>query len=386
MDQAAGSYGGGGGNKDGHGSGGTAGTNTSGTGNSGVGGWGGGGFGWHSGPLIAPSSWSPGMGQSNTVAYTGSGGGGFGGGGLGGNPSGDGGGGGSWAAGNTAHDAYGPTASPSSPGGPSGAVQFAYVPGPEAKNVVARAQVTTPAHPQPTDCLGTADAGTILTNQNYNLVWGSDGYLRLNNNVGTSIWRSGNTTPGSKFCFQYDGNLVIYGSSGAVWASNTADSEHNGNGALWMRLDSSCNLVVVNASQTTLFETNTTCSIARSQLATPSHPQPTDCLGTADAGPILTSRYQELVWEADGHLVFYDATHAFIWKAGNLTPGDNLCFQGDGNLVIYSNGTAVWASGTDDAHHGGKGGVSLAIIEPCQFVILDASGSALIETIQSCPS
>ena len=133
------------------------------------------------------------------------------------------------------------------------------------------------------------------------------------------------------------------------------------------------------------YTNNVSCSVARRQLTTPSHPQPTDCLGTADAGPILTSRYQELVWEADGHLVFYDATHAFIWKAGNLTPGDNLCYQGDGNLVIYSNGTAVWASGTDDAHHGGNGGVLLAIIEPCQFVILDASGSPLLETIQSCP-
>jgi hypothetical protein len=266
MDQATTSYGGGGGNKDGRGSGGTAGNGSTGTGNSGVGGWGGdcgGGFGWQLGSLIGPSSWSPGMGQSNScgVAYTGAGGGGFGGGGKGGG-NGDGGGGGSWALGNTAHDPYGPTlsAAPTSPGGSSGAVQFAYIPGPGTKVVVTRAQLTTPAHPQPTDCLGTAVAGTILTNQNYSLVWGSNGYLTLNNALGNPIWRSGNTTPGSQVCFQGDGNLVIYGSSGALWASDTADAEHGGSGSLWMRLDSSCNLVLVNASQTTLFQTNTSCT------------------------------------------------------------------------------------------------------------------------------
>jgi hypothetical protein len=263
-------------------------------------------------------------------------------------------------------------------------VQLAYVPGP--KNVVPRVQLTTPGHPQPTACLGTADAGVVLTAQNHDLIWGTDGYLALHNSAGTAIWRSSNSTPGSEFCFQGDGNLVLYGPSGPVWSSDTADGEHGGNGGLWMRLDSSCNLIVVNASQDVLFQTNTTCVVDRAQLTTPSHPQPTDCLGTADAGTILTSRFHDLVWEADGYLVLYDPTHAPIWRSPNSTPGSELCFQSDGNFVIYGPSFAVWASNTADAQHGGNGGFSMLINQSCQLVILNASGGTLFNTDTSCTS
>jgi hypothetical protein len=57
-----------------------------------------------------------------------------------------------------------------------------------------------------------------------------------------------------------------------------------------------------------------------------------------------------LVMQGDGNLVLYQ-NGAALWNSG--TPGqncgDNRCFaafQGDGNFVVYNGPTALWNSGT----------------------------------------
>ncbi|MCB0588037.1 MAG: hypothetical protein KDD06_22285, partial [Phaeodactylibacter sp.] len=56
-----------------------------------------------------------------------------------------------------------------------------------------------------------------------------DGNLVLYGPSG-AVWASGTNSRCNRLAFQPDGNLVIYNNYTAVWASSTADSQHGGNG------------------------------------------------------------------------------------------------------------------------------------------------------------
>ncbi|GAB6898856.1 hypothetical protein [Kineosporia succinea] len=47
----------------------------------------------------------------------------------------------------------------------------------------------------------------------------------------------------------------------------------------------------------------------------------------------------------DGKLILIDENDTQVWSAG-ISGGDQVGFQGDGNLVVYSNGTVLWSSNT----------------------------------------
>ena len=50
--------------------------------------------------------------------------------------------------------------------------------------------------------------------------------------------------------------------------------------------------------------------------------------------------------QGDGNLVLYDKNDRAIWASGTSGPNTQLILQNDNNLVIYSNGNALWATGT----------------------------------------
>jgi hypothetical protein len=59
----------------------------------------------------------------------------------------------------------------------------------------------------------------------------------------------------------------------------------------------------------------------------------------------------QAVMQTDGNFVIYSGGHA-LWATGTNDGGQALCFQDDGNLVVYTTiiahcyGNALWASGT----------------------------------------
>ncbi|MEX1140719.1 MAG: peptidoglycan DD-metalloendopeptidase family protein, partial [Thermoleophilaceae bacterium] len=119
--------------------------------------------------------------------------------------------------------------------------------------------------------------------------------------------------PGSRVVMQSDGNLVVYSSGRALWASNTA--------------------VVKPSVPSTL--------TAGQQLR---------------AGELIRSasgRFRA-VMQGDGNFVVYDGSTALWSSRTNGHPGSRVVMQGDGNLVVYSKGgRALWSSRTN-GHPGSR--------------------------------
>jgi hypothetical protein len=74
--------------------------------------------------------------------------------------------------------------------------------------------------------------------------------------------------------------------------------------------------------------------------------RPNEILSVGDSRPSIDGRFL-LVYQGDGNLVLYD-DGAALWASNtNGTSPNFVVMQGDGNLVIYdANGTPVWASNT----------------------------------------
>ena len=82
-----------------------------------------------------------------------------------------------------------------------------------------------------------------------------------------------------------------------------------------------------------------------------------------------------LVMQGDGNLVLYSKTSCALWASGTSGhPGATLAVQNDGNIVVYHAGTALWSSGT--------GGV-LPAPTACG-AIAAGHGLAAGESVQSC--
>ncbi|MCB0535670.1 MAG: hypothetical protein KDD14_25925, partial [Saprospiraceae bacterium] len=83
-----------------------------------------------------------------------------------------------------------------------------------------------------------------------------------------------------------------------------------------------------------------------------------------------------LLWQYDGNLVLYQNGVA-KWASNTQNKGTALRFQGDGNLVIYQNGVAVWASNTANDEKGGKGGRKLVLTSEGGLFIIDQDGKVI---------
>ncbi|MGH3168222.1 MAG: hypothetical protein ACRDN0_20360 [Trebonia sp.] len=110
-------------------------------------------------------------------------------------------------------------------------------------------------------------------------------------------------------------------------------------------------------------------------------PQPATACGTLTAsqglypGQSLTScdGRLTLTMQGDGNLVLYFNGTA-LWSSGTAgQPSAEALMQGDGNVVIYSDtGTSLWTTGT-----AGNSGASLALQNDGNLVVYSASGTAL---------
>ena len=170
----------------------------------------------------------------------------------------------------------------------------------------------------------------------YRLVMQGDGNLVLYTQ-GRALWSSRTAGhAGARAVMQGDGNLVVYQGPTPLWSSRTAG--HPG-ALLVVQKDAN---VVIYASQggRALWATNTgNASLRRGERLRP--------------GYALYSRTRQyrLIMQGDGNLVLYTHGRA-LWSSHTVDhPGASVVMQGDGNLVVYDKSKPLWASNT--AHHAG---------------------------------
>ncbi len=174
----------------------------------------------------------------------------------------------------------------------------------------------------------------ISADGRYHLVMQGDGNLVLYAN-GTAIWSTRtNGKSGASLVMQGDGNLVLYHNGVAVWATGT-----NPNSGVRLVMQTDGNLVLYTPDNRVLWSSGTA-GIKGTTLYTHERLQPGQSL-------VSNGRQYRLLMQRDGNLVIY-ANSAAIWATGtNGKSGASLVMQGDGNLVLYHNGVAVWATGTN---------------------------------------
>ena len=180
---------------------------------------------------------------------------------------------------------------------------------------------------------------------------------------------SGNGT--YRFTMQTDGNLVLYGPKGAMWASKTFTSSAK----LTMQTDG--NAVVRNAAGAAIWNTQTPGSGANKLVVqdngdvvlldsagytrwhtdTGSDPDPVSLGASVPANTALTPfRYLTSANKAvsarfadDGSFVVRTQDRVLWTAVAGAQPGQRFIFQSDGNVVLYGSTQALWTSSTRNA-------------------------------------
>jgi len=169
--------------------------------------------------------------------------------------------------------------------------------------------------------------------------------------------------------FQTDGNLVVYGPTGAAtWNSGTY-----GQGGTELRMQTDGNLVIYTPSVSAVWSTATWNSGSSNRLVMQDDGRlvlytggdlPVWINGTRTGNTqdtlvsgqtILANQYllsasgqYEAVLQADGNFAVWGPTPGTIhWYSGTSGQGvDSMSMQTDGNLVLYAGTRAVWYTGT----------------------------------------
>lgn len=182
-------------------------------------------------------------------------------------------------------------------------------------------------------------------NLRYKLSMQDDGNLviyQFANQKLTPIWASGtNNKGGDKAIFQADGNFVLYDfDKRPIWASNTM-----GRGA-YMLLQNDGNLVMYDKQDKYVWSTKPIVRI-EAPPTTERLIKKGDYLAKG-ASAVATNKKYWLTMQEDGNLVLYKQGKA-IWATGtNGKPVKECIFQDDGNFVLYDvNNNPVWASNTE---------------------------------------
>lgn len=199
----------------------------------------------------------------------------------------------------------------------------------------------------------------------------NDGNLVLYNDS-VPQWSSGtNGTDASRLIMQTDGNLVLYNATGkALWNSAT-----NGNANARVTLQSDGNLVIYSSNDAPLWATatyhvpsysgsvlhllkgGTLLPMQSLQMADRTHVlmmQTDGNLVLYSGGTPIWASYTQghpgayAVMQADGNLVIYAPTRQPLWATyTNANPGSTIVLQNDGNVVIYNAAVKpVWQTQT----------------------------------------
>ncbi|MDZ7744502.1 MAG: hypothetical protein U5K77_01950 [Candidatus Saccharibacteria bacterium] len=197
----------------------------------------------------------------------------------------------------------------------------------------------------------------LLSSDRYNVLRLEKKSLRLMSSF-EEIWQKSPHNQLKRLVMQGDGNLVLYNTSGnPVWHTGTY-----GNAGAWFAVQHDGNMVVYSEDNVPLWASNTVQRPHMLKHVTPTLPAyklfPGQKLETAD-------RKRKLVIQSDGNLVLYDQGKA-LWAT--YTVGENikyLAMQSDGNLVLYNtDGDPVWYTNTN-----GMGSSRLVLQEDNNLVL-----------------
>ncbi|KAI9170707.1 CHAP domain-containing protein [Paramyrothecium foliicola] len=215
---------------------------------------------------------------------------------------------------------------------------------------------------------GQLDGGQSLTSQNgrFNFAAQKDGKLVIYGPEGVK-WASGtqdsqSALEGYRMTLGEDDNLHWFKPGGGLrWSCNTKRREQGGKGALIMRDDGLLTL----KSDNVIIGSNDGSKVGSHEPVEGSSTQPLEDLSHRILGDRLVtvqSIYKsqslrahggvfELLLQGDGNLVLYrtvaDEIQRVLWASGSDgTVPKQLVVQTDGNVVLYTESGAVWASNT----------------------------------------
>ena len=196
----------------------------------------------------------------------------------------------------------------------------------------------------------------VSPNGAYRLAMQTDGNVVLYGPPG-AMWATYTFVRGTVLTMQTDGNLVAYAPGPRpVWNTGTW-----GSGATRLALQDDGNLVLYRENRSPVWNTNT-------------WPSPDALVGGhwLGVGQAIVSRSgaYRLVMQTDGNVVVY-GPYGATWASMSFVQGTNLVLQPDGNLVAYAPGPrAVWNSGT-----WGSGATRLVMQDDGNLVLYRPDGS-----------
>jgi PKD repeat protein len=206
----------------------------------------------------------------------------------------------------------------------------------------------------------------------HQLLMQTDGNLVVYGPQG-AVWASHTGTPGTVVIMQTDGNLVAYSPTRAVWHTGTGT-----NPGARVVLQNDGSLVLYRANGTVAWATKATTLPPPAPEQPPTPEQPPVGANTLVAGRQLdpgqqlvsTDGRHRLVMQTDGNLVVYGPAGA-TWASHTGTRGTVLIMQSDGNLVAYApDGRAVWHTRT-----GGSAGARVVMQDDGNLVVYRANGT-----------
>jgi hypothetical protein len=189
---------------------------------------------------------------------------------------------------------------------------------------------------------------------------GDGNFVIYDSSTGHALWSSGTSAGGSHIVMQGDGNLVIYSPGGtAEWSSGTF-----GNWGVYASMQGDSNFVLYGPSARALWDYGS--GLLGYSVSTLYAGQ---TLGTGQQLWSPDGAY-EVVMQGDGNLVLYHSGSA-LWATFTGGPNFHLSMQGDGNLVVYSaGGVAQWNAGTSGS------GLYAVIQVDSNFVIYSPTNGA----------
>ncbi|MGH7193513.1 MAG: hypothetical protein ACREJM_08270, partial [Candidatus Saccharimonadales bacterium] len=178
------------------------------------------------------------------------------------------------------------------------------------------------------------------------LIMQGDGNLVLYGKDGIANWSSGTAgNPGAHFTIQTDGNAVIYSSGGAALWSSGTNGVPNGLNYVSHAMSSAGSSAVLYPGQRMITANRDYDFVLQGDGNLVLYSHGHAVWSSKTAGKSVNN----LVMQSDGNLVLYGTNGKAIWNSG--TPGhgaSTLDLQGDGNVVIYgSNGRPSWSTGTN---------------------------------------
>lgn len=178
------------------------------------------------------------------------------------------------------------------------------------------------------------------------LIMQADGNLVLYGKDGIANWSSGTAgNPGAHFTIQTDGNAVIYSSGGSALWSSGTNGIPNGLDYVSHSMSSAGSSAILYPGQRMITANRNYDFVLQGDGNLVLYSHGNAIWSSKTAGKSVSN----LDLQVDGNMVLYGTNGKAVWNS--RTPGhgaSTLDLQGDGNLVLYgSNGKPSWSTGTN---------------------------------------